>query len=128
MVKVFVYGTLMEGGRFNKVMVSSGGKKLSNALITGHKLMLITYPTVVEEEGSSVKGEVWQFNGEEKEVLLELDRIESYPHLYDRKKGEIEKYGEVWIYFMQPSIVKEQIEVGNFEEILGGDWKNVSRN
>lgn len=78
--KVFVYGTLKAGGRFDNSYVATKRTKIDKAHIKGVKILnLGSFPGVIEseDEGSTVFGEIHEFENIDS-VIKEMDRIEGY--------------------------------------------------
>ncbi|OPY61145.1 MAG: Gamma-glutamylcyclotransferase family protein YtfP [Pelotomaculum sp. PtaU1.Bin065] len=96
---VFVYGTLLSGHRNNYYLKNS--KFVSIGKVKGLALYDVTesYPGVVQEENSTVIGEVYEVNST---TLKLLDRLESNGYLYRREKFSVMIKGaavvEAWTY------------------------------
>lgn len=127
-MRVFVYGTLMSGEPRN-VWMAAGlrGKKVCAAELNDFRLYAnMDHPTVREEKGCSVKGELWKFDQEEEEVLGQLDMVEGYPDYYIRKKVTVDN-GKAWVYIMSDLAFAQQQKMGIIKPIEGGDWRDVSK-
>lgn len=123
-VKVFVYGTLKQGGYFAKLFDKF---RLSNKLGKTKGTMFNvfgSYPGLVLTGNTEIKGEVHVYSNA-KTVEEALDRIEGFnfkgciTNLYDKQKiivntedGEEECL--VYIYAR---------DVSKLEQILDGEWK-----
>ena len=77
MKKIFVYGTLKEGGS-NHYLIEPYVKSIKDGYIKGYKQT--SYITAIESdtEGSEVYGEIIEFNNEkdEKEAFKSMDMLE----------------------------------------------------
>lgn len=83
MVRIFVYGTLKQGGC--RSLVLKGQRFLGDArTIVEYRLYNTgSYPALVEDkDGVQVEGEVWDVDHD---CLQTLDNIECVPDLYERK-------------------------------------------
>jgi len=118
--KVFVYGTLKQGGRFD---MSDKAVSVKKGTLMGHCLWQGRFPFItVEHKDDTVYGEVHEYNIKH---LDTLDRIEGYPNLYNRKEVEV-SVGSGWmvkavVYFTEDEWVTKGatlIEDGNFK--IGG--------
>ena len=119
-MKVFVYGTLKKGGRFNSVFDEESF--IGNATLNKHQMFAPPgrfFPHVIEsdDEDKIIEGEVYEIN---QKTLQQLDWIEGYPDLYDRKKVEVsldDKVVEVYMYYVtekQQHIHDNKNEITNF--------------
>ena len=82
-MKVFVYGTLKNGYGNNRLL--SDCDLLSVAYLANHKLLHAGFPVLVPEEGSRVRGEVWEVPEKIKDQVVErLDWLENEGNMYDR--------------------------------------------
>lgn len=83
---VFVYGTLMRGGRLHGVLTES--RYCGNARLRGYTMFdLGWFPGIVRSGGhGEVHGEVYEVDDD---TLANLDRIEGTPHLYQRKAVKV---------------------------------------
>ena len=123
-VKVFVYGTLKQGGyfasRFDKFRLSNKLGKTKGTMFN----VFNSYPGLVLTGNTEIKGEVHVYSNA-KTVEEALDRIEGFNfkgcinNLYDKQKiivntedGEEECL--VYIYAR---------DVSKLEQILDGEWK-----
>jgi len=130
-INVFVYGSLKKDGLIRGMQESADKKFLGSHttldasfdLIELHDLVsksikirmsyfqklkqvfqLLThdsefYPAVIYNGKHKIYGEVWSVSPK---VLTQLDEIECFPHLYDRKFIKTSA-GEAWIYILQPN-------------------------
>ena len=114
MITVFVYGTLLEGLRFHHVLGESKflGKKTGRGL---QMYNLGPFPACVftGNREHKVEGELYEVD---EETLARLDRLESYPHMYNcvglRWTDQF-----AWTYVMN----REKAE--NCPLIESGDWR-----
>ncbi|WP_304459764.1 gamma-glutamylcyclotransferase family protein [Alicyclobacillus sendaiensis] len=112
---VFVYGTLRQGQPNRCVMEPHLVRELGKGQIRGAMYDWGFCPAVTLEEGSVVVGE-WVKVTEE--GLKALDRLEGYPHLYDRAMVEDMANGlRGWVYHVPAVKAKE-----SGERVQGGDW------
>lgn len=127
-MRIFSYGTLMSGMTRNYIMEDTGGKKTKDASLDGYRLYAnIDHPTMREEEGYSVMGELWEFDPSTRDRVIErLDRIEGYPDYYTRKEISIDGE-EVLIYIMTDMAFDAQIGIGDMKPVDSGDWKDHYR-
>jgi gamma-glutamylcyclotransferase (GGCT)/AIG2-like uncharacterized protein YtfP/lysophospholipase L1-like esterase len=105
MVRIFVYGTLKQGGCRSHVL--KGQRFLAAAKTVANYRMYNTgsYPALVEEErGVPVEGEVWEIDSD---CLRLLDAIECVPELYQRKPVALmdPSTDDVQTYVYQKSVV-----------------------
>jgi gamma-glutamylcyclotransferase (GGCT)/AIG2-like uncharacterized protein YtfP len=113
MKKVFVYGTLKQGGRFHPAL--EGCEFLGNKTLKGFEMYDFhgSYPIVIKgDKDSKIHGEVYRVPAEVESIL---DQIEGYPHLYQK---HVVKDMTLYI-FEDPKRVK-----GKFERIKDGVWHN----
>lgn len=121
--KVFVYGTLKEGGHFaqefNSVRKSSEPAEIQGTMFSVNGM----YPAVILEGNTVIHGEIHEFENFER-ILPRLDMIEGYNelsdpplNLYNRSIITITtlsgKTVEAWIYtFNRPTKKYEEVESG----------------
>lgn len=111
-VKVFVYGTLMKGFGMD---LSSVGKFLTKATLPNHAMFNVSwFPGIVESEGDSVIGEVFEVD---KKHIPGLDLYEGAPNLYRRESAHINGVGDVQ-YYLYNGVVdgKSKIDSGDYRE------------
>ena len=107
--KVFVYGTLKEGGRLDRGEFAELRTSVEVATIEAGLFSLGPYPTIKLDEDGITMGEVHTFRSEDfKAVQMLMDRIEGYNSkapkegLFNRHKVEATlEDGEVvtaWVY------------------------------
>lgn len=121
-IKVFVYGTLLEGYGNHKYFLSNA-KKLGEHITSPNYTMLHLggFPGVIQEGDTAIKGEVYEVSEEE---LRRLDRLEGYDlasptsGLYNRKEIHTE-WGKAWIY------IYNYYNNYNYNTIPSGSWKDV---
>ena len=114
-LQVFVYGTLLKG-EYNNYLLEESELK-GDASITGFVMHCLgSYPAITPVEGADVPvlGEVWEITPE---TFARLDRLEGYPHFYDRVEVET-PFGTAWAYFIEDIEREEPANV-----ILSGSWR-----
>jgi gamma-glutamylcyclotransferase (GGCT)/AIG2-like uncharacterized protein YtfP len=100
---LFVYGTLMRGGRYHRVL--EGQRFVGKARTLPHYALLDlgAYPGLVGggEDGRRVAGEVYEVA---RALLPRLHAIEGAPELFRLGPVDLEGVGgEVYTYFYQPA-------------------------
>ncbi|MGD9160890.1 MAG: gamma-glutamylcyclotransferase [Desulfobacteraceae bacterium] len=125
--KVFVYGTLKVGGRFDYPVFSKARKKVEEAVIKGSLYSLGSFPTVKIKEKGQVHGEVHTFSPDDMAVVMSrMDSIEGYnaecpeKGLYNRHQVKAKlpdgSVTTVWVYEYNGPVTKaERIESGVWE-------------
>jgi gamma-glutamylcyclotransferase (GGCT)/AIG2-like uncharacterized protein YtfP len=119
-IRVLVYGTLKSGQGNFRVMQEAQGVSLGSAWTLQPDFFLIdlgVYPAAVpakSDQGTVVQGELFELD---EENLPILDRLEGFPHNYDRKEIPVEYGYQVhnadtdkweyptcmaWMYFINP--------------------------
>lgn len=106
-MKVFVYGTLKHG--YGNSRLLAGCNLLSVAYLNNHKLLHAGFPVLVQEEGSRVRGEVYEIpEAIQEQVITRLDWLENEGSMYDRititvNDGDVEgQEHEVQTYLGNP--------------------------
>ena len=110
-MKVFVYGTLMQGGSNHHVMETARGIFVGRGVTkeaTYDMTSLSAFPGMLDWGAYSIIGEVYEV-----EDIGPLDRLEGHPSFYERKEipilitgGEIrsglldEAHFNCWTYFI----------------------------
>jgi gamma-glutamylcyclotransferase (GGCT)/AIG2-like uncharacterized protein YtfP len=108
---VFVYGTLRSGHSNHRLLSGCRliGPHTTAPLYT--MLNLGAYPGVVTDGRNAIVGEVYAVSPRR---LVQLDRLEGYPRLYDRRLIPT-TYGPAWMYlYLQPH--------RHFGRVPSGDW------
>jgi gamma-glutamylcyclotransferase (GGCT)/AIG2-like uncharacterized protein YtfP len=110
-MRVAVYGTLKRGGRLHGNMEAIKAKFIEEVDLKGFEMYhLGGYPAIIEKKDGVIKAEVFEID----EIgLSRLDRVEGYPHLYQRQLTE---HG--FVYFMQ-----NKAYVAHAPVIEDGNWK-----
>ncbi len=118
---LFVYGTLRRGCSRHQILA----KKLEhgvasyrgNAWVDGFDLyQLSDFPAAVPGSGK-IYGEIYSVPFSL--LTAQLDEVEGFPHLFDRKQIEVENE-PCWIYF-QPKPPEKS------EKIDSGQWKPIPK-
>lgn len=92
----FAYGMLTDPGNMPD-LEPVGAAKLPNFAFE-----MLAYANVVAMPNSHVDGVLWAID---RRTLSQLDRVEGYPSLYDRKTFPVFANGqryEAWVYVMTP--------------------------
>ena len=109
---VFAYGTLKRNHGNHGRMVDAGGKFVAEDTIAGGVFAmhnLGAFPGLVPNpDGGRIYGEVFEVTD-----LAPLDRLEGYPHFYDRKTIITEDGRKCLVYFLRYS---------NDPIVTGGNW------
>ncbi|SIS58312.1 gamma-glutamylcyclotransferase family protein [Alicyclobacillus vulcanalis] len=113
--KVFVYGTLREGQSNRGVMTPHLVKQHGLGRIRGVMYDWGAYPALTLEEAGEIVGEWVEVTGA---GLKALDRLEDYPHLYQRDIVEdLENGLRGWVYHMPAAKAR-----AGGAPIPSGDW------
>jgi gamma-glutamylcyclotransferase (GGCT)/AIG2-like uncharacterized protein YtfP len=104
----FAYGMLTsprimsQTAAYTNVPVEAVGK----AELKNHKLEMYHFANVAEETGSTVFGVLWKLD---RKVIAELDAIEGYPQMYDRRTKAVYVDGKKYaaeVYMMTPETLE----------------------
>ena len=113
---VFVYGTLLRG-EVNHHLLSTAeyvGDHKTEPCFT--LFVLGAYPGVAPGGDTAITGEVYRVDAA---VMRQLDRLEDYPRLYDRRLIP-SPFGRTWIYVYRGRIRDRPV-------IPSGDWRDLTR-
>ncbi|MDJ0806895.1 MAG: gamma-glutamylcyclotransferase family protein [Gammaproteobacteria bacterium] len=91
---VFVYGTLRRGEVNHQLLQGAEFCGEHSTPAAYRMLHLGAYPGVVEGGSTPIHGEIYRIN---RKQLVQLDRLEAYPALYNRKLIPTD-WGRAWIY------------------------------
>lgn len=92
MTKVFVYGSLKQGGWLHGHLAQS--KFVKEDVLDGFRMEAFgAFPVAIPCSESKISGEVYEIDST---TLSGLDWAEGYPHFYDRKQ-----VGDTWVYFQE---------------------------
>jgi gamma-glutamylaminecyclotransferase len=111
-IRLFVYGTLMRGGRFHPVLDGQRFLGPARTLPRYALLNLGAYPGLVHrpDDGRAVAGEVYEVAAA---LLPRLDAIEGAPELFRLGSVSLEGFeGLVYAYFYQRSPVGVPLYAG----------------
>jgi gamma-glutamylcyclotransferase (GGCT)/AIG2-like uncharacterized protein YtfP len=92
----FAYGMLTDPDHMQEADL------VGKAILNNFKFEMYCYANVSPESGSKVYGSLWSIN---RKLLHELDMVEGYPSLYDRKMVPVSVEGqryEAFVYVMTP--------------------------
>ena len=118
-ILVAVYGSLKKGFH-NDVYLERANSFVGSGTISGFEMYgLGGFPMVVPGDGR-ISVEVYSVSDD---VLESLDRLEGFPHFYDRKRAVVTydnsgRQEKVWIYFGRPDQVKGS------KKVADGIWTN----
>lgn len=129
-MKVFVYGTVMPGGRYYDYICKEHLASFTEAKAKGCLYDLkVGYPGMTLGE-DWVKGYLLRFDSDE--VLKKLDQLEGYSEQNSSENNEYNRIkiavfdlnenfmGQAWSYIMNEA----QLSQYNFERIESGQWEN----
>lgn len=98
MHKVFVYGSLKQGYHNHPHFL--GNSELMAQHTTEPKYTLHNlgaFPAVTLNGNTAIVGEVYDVDDE---TFRRLDRLEGYPHFYNRKTIDT-PHGDAWMYYLE---------------------------
>lgn len=112
MTRVFVYGTLKEGGRLHGNIQGLDGKLLRKVTLSGFDLYRVSwFPGIVKGKGN-VEGELYEF-ADQDATLHHLDHVEGAPFLFKRETVRFDDGpAEVYVYNRFLGENAEKIETG----------------
>ena len=113
---VFVYGTLLSGEANHHLLKGATFCGTHTTIPKFRMLHLGSYPGVVSNGSHAIHGEIYEID---KRILKQLDRLEDYPILYDRKRIQT-PWGRTWIYLYLG-------ERDGYAVIPSGSWRGQSR-
>lgn len=113
--RVFVYGTLMRGGRYHRLL--RGARHVGEARTAlGYQLYdLGPYPAMRREGQGVVIGELYEVSPA---MLVALDRLEGHPDYYLRQPIELEGGEQVTSY-----LFVDRDELATARIVTSGDWR-----
>jgi len=118
MPRVFVYGTLLRGGRYHEVLA---GARFEGEALTVAAFELVDlgpYPALVSTGRTHVAGELYQVD---EATLQALDRLEAAPELYQRVAIELSDGSRALSYVMAAE------KVAQAPRIASGSWREHRR-
>lgn len=111
-MKVFAYGTLKQGFGNHGRMLDAGGTLVARDVIPAGQFRMISlgaFPgLLVTDDGPPIVGEVYDV-----QTMKPLDRLEGYPHFYDRTEVTTESGTKCWVYYLHDN---------DGEAIPSGEW------
>ena len=117
---VFVYGTLKRGGHNYHLLKDKSDYLGDTETMSKHRMVSLGgFPGVLyrAEGGVNIKGEVYQVNNEE--VRKSIDRLEGYPHFYD-KAQVVTEWGVAAMYVLSKKFRENHDLSGN--DVKTGEW------
>jgi gamma-glutamylcyclotransferase (GGCT)/AIG2-like uncharacterized protein YtfP len=120
MHRIFVYGTLRQGGSNARLLADS---EFLGRAITVEPYRLYDfghYPAIIRGGQSFIYGEVYEVDGR---TLRLVDRLEEHPDYYQRTEVEVQPFGTVWTYvFEESNAIPSDARL-----IASGDWMDGRR-
>jgi gamma-glutamylcyclotransferase (GGCT)/AIG2-like uncharacterized protein YtfP len=121
---VFVYGTLKRN--YGNNVILQHGRFIDNDIIDGYKLIFSHdrggFPYAIENEGTGIKGEVFDITGDNFErTLSRLDNLEGHPDWYRRTEATTRTGRDVEFYLM-PTPPARQVECDFHEDVNAYEW------
>lgn len=117
---VFVYGTLRRGCGNHDLLTGARFVATGRTVEQLTMVDLGAFPAVVPFCGSTpIVGEIYEVDAA---TLERLDRLEGYPHHYDRRRFAVEPDDAdkarctPWVY------VYRRLPLGSYDVVAGGDW------
>lgn len=117
MDNTYYFGYGLNTNRSSMRQRCPAAQSLGHALLRDHQFRFAHHADVVQHSGALVHGVLWVVTAE---CMQSLDRLESYPHYYDRKIVSVEHRGrhyDAWMYTMQPG--------HELAEPHGGYWSSL---
>lgn len=108
---IFTYGTLKKGFHNHSVLGKAAvyiGHHTTKPCYTMYDLGF--YPAISLLGNTAIVGEVYEVSD-----LENIDRLEGYPHFYNRIEIET-KYGLAWVYHLVDDNIRYKV-------IESGEWK-----
>ena len=114
-VKIFVYGSLMQG--FYNHSILYGAQFIKNGITKRDYILydLGGFPGMIKDGNNSILGEIYEVDPA---TLIMLDGLESHPDFYKRTPIELGDGTKVQAYILNESYLR------NYPVIKSGDWKN----
>jgi gamma-glutamylcyclotransferase (GGCT)/AIG2-like uncharacterized protein YtfP len=117
MTKVFVYGSLRKGLANHALLADSRQLGQFRFELSFKMYSLGGFPALVQDESSRpITGEVYEID---QPTFLRLDRLEGYPHFYDRLLIDTPA-GEAWVYFLNDRSYQQEVTSGDWKEFVDG--------
>lgn len=114
--RVFVYGTLMRHEANHHYLRAATYLGRARTAPRYRLFSLGSYPVLCLNGRQRVYGEVYQVSTA---TLQQLDRLEEYPHYYQRKQVPT-AFGPAWLYFQaQPPVTARPIASGRWQSVHG---------
>lgn len=108
---VAVYGSLKSGFHNHRLLEKS--KKVGEQQVEGWEMYSLGgFPAVVPSSNFNDKVSVEVYSVDD-ETFKNLDRLEGYPHFYDRIKVKTQQ-GDAWMYYFQYPPNDNKVEDGNW--------------
>lgn len=108
---MFVYGSLKQKGSHARQM--AGAVYLRTDTLLGFELIRYEdgYPAVRAQPGGKAPGELYLVS---RRKLVELDRFEEAPRLYERRRGLLESGVQAWVYALPKTRESDPFESLSF--------------
>lgn len=124
-MKVFVYGTLMQGFGNHRLISGQGGRFVGEAVLAGYEMFSFGgFPGIrlTSREDSLVRGEVWEI-----EDIAPLDYLEGHPRFYLRTsvvvRPRVYATGVELPLTVETYVPTEQY---GYPTITSGSWREVT--
>lgn len=107
---LFVYGTLKSG--FSNHAVLGDSRYAGEASIKNFEMRdLGAFPGITEMEGGIIHGELYIVS---EKVMIDVDQLEGYPNLFNRKEIKTDKGFDAWVYYLDKECRNTVIESGRW--------------
>ncbi len=97
MTRIFVYGTLLRGGRWHHLLSTASFEGRVRTAARYRLVDLGPYPALRPSGGCAVPGELYTVDAD---LLAELDELEGHPGFYRRDRVDMEGAGEAQAWLL----------------------------
>lgn len=123
---LFVYGSLKKGFSNHHLLEKARFVKTCTTKDKFTMINLGEYPALIEKPSCKIEGELYEIDDLDLKTQKDIDDLEEYPALYDKKIIQLDSDELAFMYYIKDNIINKIVK--NFTVMGDGNWKKNQTN
>lgn len=120
---LFVYGSLKKDFSNHHLLNKAGFIKTCKTKDKFTMLDFGEYPALIEKPSYTIEGELYEIDDNDLKTQKEIDELEEYPALYDKKIIQLDSDELAFMYYIKDNIINNIVK--NYTVMGDGNWKKI---